>query len=212
MSLKNEHEYTKLAKGLEVGSGIKISNRHKAFIAEYIKCWDATAAARKCHYKNAKIIGSRLVNGESCPAVAKVISRYQAKMNSEAILESQELQKRLSQLVDADITNILDRGWIIVSEPKDLPNEFKQCIKKLDVETIVMIDEDGDEQTKYKVKFELYDKLKAFDLLCRMQGLFAPEKQEIAHGIDWDSMYAGLENDGLDTIEGTIAKAKGIKK
>lgn len=207
----SEIKWKRMGEGLVIGPGLKLSYRHRAFVAEYIKCWDETKAARAVGYKNAKVSGHNLVSGKTSPHVAEAIRRLTVKNEEKAIITSEEIMHRLTDLVKSEITDAFTQGWAIVSNPKDIPKVLRQNMKKVRYDAFETVDENGDTVTKYKVEFDISDKLKATELLMKSIGMFAPEQLNVKHGLDWDTLFDRMNDaaDDKDVIDAEIKKISG---
>lgn len=197
-----------MGQGLKIGPGLTLTPRQRAFVAEYIKTWDAEAASLAVGYT--KTYGSKLVNGLVCPDVAEAIKRIQSRNEDKAILESDQILESLSNFVKSKYTDIYENGWLIVDDPKKIPEILQQFISKVDVESVSTEDEDGRVTTRHKVKLEIPDKLRAYDMLMKAQGTYAAEKVDVKHGLSWDALFASM-NDQQNDQEVIDAKMKELE-
>lgn len=102
----------------------KIRGRRKRFVEEYLKCWNASEAARRAGYTGrANMTGSRLLTNDDIRAEIK-------QRMSEAAMETDEVLWRLAQIARGNLAEfcefnsagqitsfktdaIKDRGWLI---------------------------------------------------------------------------------------------------
>lgn len=148
---------------------MKLTNKRRIFVEEYLKCWNATEAARRAGYKFPNRQGPRLLSFVGIKE--KINQRLKEK-----VMSADEVLLRLAEQARADISEFVGiRGaidWIAVQEKGHL-------IKKI-------IHRQGQHSS-----IELYDAQAALALLARHHGLLTDRREvefkeplEVKHGID----------------------------
>lgn len=198
-SLEDEKKWKKMSTGLKLKQGLKLSYRHRAFVSEYISNgWDGTKAAAAVGYKNPGLMAARLVNGQTANGVVKKALDWIAEQQEEkAALTSEEIIQKLCDIVEADITDAFGRNWIVVDDPKKIPESLRKMMDKIKVQAIKSIHPvSGTEVVEYKVEFDIPSKIKAKELLMKAKGMFAPDKKEVAvTGVNFDAMIQKARED-----------------
>ena len=91
-----DHQWKEMSKGLKLGSGFKLSYRHRAFIVAWMNNnFDTAKAAREVGYKNPAKAGHELATGQRTPQVAKAMAKIQKQFEEKALLKAEDLQRKL---------------------------------------------------------------------------------------------------------------------
>lgn len=212
-TLKQELKFKQLAEGysdFKLGPAFKgLSNRHKAFICEYIRTWNASEAARKVGYKNPNKRGMELVQGHISPSVSRAIQQIQEHFQQRALMDGETLQRKLEQLVELRLVRAYKKGWVVVEDPADLPEELQEWITAVRAKSSTVRDEFGDEITEYEVQLTIPDKLRAVDMINKMIGSYAPEKHQLDVGFNWDEFYSQPVPDDQEAIDAIMVEELG---
>lgn len=149
-----------------------LNNRQQIFINEYLKCWNASEAARRAGYNGrANTIGPRLL---SDVVIAKEIERRKADL----IMSADEVLVRLTQQARAEYSDYIKEDGTV-----DLPNLVKSkkahLIKKI-------------KPTRHGQEIEFYDAQAPLELIGKQHGLFS-EKVEIKLAKEVDTILDVLE-------------------
>ena len=143
-----------------------LTRKQRVFIDEYLKCWNASEAARRAGYSvdTAGSQGNRLLKN------AEISAEIDARVKSSAMSANEVLQ-RLSDFGRADMTDFLD----LPEDPDGkLPSfNFARAIRTGKGHLI--------KKLKYKedgIEFEMIDTLAALALLVKIHGM-AKETLEI---------------------------------
>jgi len=132
-----------------------LTNKRQIFIEEYLRCWNATEAARRAGYKHPNVKGSQLVK---VSVVAKEIKRRLTQV----AMDADEVLARLSQQARADIGEFViktDKGLISLDWEKLREAGLTHLVKSLI-------------PTRYGTKIELHDAQAALVHLARSHALF----------------------------------------
>lgn len=155
----------------------RLGNKQRAFIEEYLCCWNATEAARRAGYSEhtARSIGAENLTK---PDIQAEIKRRLA----EKAMSADEVLTRLAEQARASIGDFIDideKGRWKVDLGKAKTDDKLHLIKSLT-------------PTQYGVKVELYDAQAALVQLGRAHGLFtdnvnekSEQKIEIEYVNDW---------------------------
>lgn len=185
-----------------------LPDRHRAFVVEYCKHYNASEAARKVGYKNAAVMGRKLIDGKHHPKVARAIGAIQKKNLETAILTKDQIMQELSTLAMRDIIDLCDEeGAFIVDDMRKLPPHIRRCVDGVEIDQ--KFDREGN-VIGQRVKLKLIAKMQAFDMLSKHLGLYSPEEHKVEHSMSWDQLFEmhKKRKDPLDVIEGKIAQAR----
>ncbi len=78
-----------------------LTNKRRVFIEEYLKCWNASEAARRAGYKKPGQQGHSLLK------IVEIQEVIQTRIN-EIVMETDEIQKRYSDIARGDISDFMD--------------------------------------------------------------------------------------------------------
>lgn len=136
--------------------GQRLSNKQRVFVAEYLKCWNSSEAARRAGYsrKNANVNGPRLL------ANAGIKAAIEAEL-AEIKMSAAEVLARLSDQARGSMDDFIDGGMVDLTRARDRGK--MHLVKKFSRS----ITEKGD-----NVSIELYDAQNALIQLGRTHGLF----------------------------------------
>lgn len=189
--------------GKELVLGPGISDRHRAFLHQYIKHWDGTKAAAAVGYKNPSVTAANILKR---PNVKKALEKLQKREEEEVLLDRQAIMEELSRLSMRDVIEMTDDGGYITNDLNQIPPYIRRCIDGIKIRNDY--DKDG-EVIRQQIEFKLVAKLQAFDMLNKMQGNYAPEQVEVKETkeIDWDKEFEREERrtDG-EIIDGIVEK------
>ena len=136
-----------------------MTDKEQIWFAEYVKCWDATEAARRADYKWPGKIG----------AAKKAKFADEIKAHIEKVqMKADEVLRRLAQHARGDIgayIDVLPGGQAIINLEKAQKAEALYLIKKLKI-------------TRAGPEIELYDQQTALQLIGKHLGLF---KEQVEH-------------------------------
>jgi phage terminase small subunit len=138
----------------------KLTDKQEMFVIEYLKCFNATKAARKAGYsdKTAGSIGSENLQK---PEIA---SRIRAHMEQHA-MDANEVLYHLAQIGRGDMDDLVDsKGSIDLYKARDAGRT--NLIKRIKTKTIVTAnDKDGEGSDVFESETEAYDRMKALELI-----------------------------------------------
>jgi phage terminase small subunit len=139
-----------------------VTNKQRAFIDNYLMCWNATEAARRAGYKYPNVQGSQ--NLVKLSIKAEIERRI-----SEQTMSADEVLSRLADQARGDLANFAD-----VESIKDLPeNNQSHVVKK--VKTTHRKFKDDSESITFEI--ELHDSQAALVHIGKHHGLFVEKHQ-----------------------------------
>ena len=188
-----------------------LTGKQQAFIVEYLKCWNASEAARRAGYSlnTAGAIGSENLKK---PEILAAIERFKA----EHIMSAEEVQVELTKQARSDIGDFLTQSGdvVMVDLPKALDAKSTGLIKKLSQTRTVRTRSEDDVEETVSTTIELYDKQAALVQVGRVHKLFT-DKNEVT-GKDGGPIQtehtekhdlSKLTSDQLRELRGLLAKA-----
>ena len=143
--------------------------KQKAFALEYANDHNATKAAERAGYKNARRQGSRLLTKAD---VAAEVRRLADKAETAAIVSREEACEILSSIARAAVVDYETHDGLI-----DIALGDRHAVQEV---TQVACDKEGNPI----VKFKLASKIQALDRLAKMLGWDAPTKLEHSGDVD----------------------------
>lgn len=143
----------------------KLTDKQARFVTEYLECLNASEAARRAGYKgDASVEGARLLVN---------LSQYlEHARPSETIMTPEEVLTELSIIARGDMGNFVDDNSLSINLNTDKARSKMRLVKKIKYVTQV-----GDDSQTDTVEFELYDKVKALELLGKYYALFKDRVQ-----------------------------------
>jgi len=105
---RGKSEEPENAKATEAGAA-RLTNKQRAFVAEYLKCWNASEAARRAGYsaKNADVIGSENLGKPGIREAIEERLRTLTMSADEALFRLSEMARgTMADFVDADTQQI----------------------------------------------------------------------------------------------------------
>jgi phage terminase small subunit len=145
-------------------SGVALTGKQRAFVEEYLKCWNASEAARRAGYsaRDADSRGCKLLK------LANVRAVVQARLEERAM----ETDEVLAQLAEQARGNL---GDYLIVEGEEGKEEVRFDLARL------VRDGKGHllrAVTVNKVRIEFYNAQAALGLLAKHQGLFREQKEQ----------------------------------
>ena len=136
---------------------MKLTNKRKVFIEEYLQCWNATKAARRAGYRHPHVMGNRLIK------VKEIAAIIEARLKEKA-MSSDEVLARMAAVARFDISEFVTDVPGKPSSRIDF-NALMASEKSHVVKSIV--------PTKEGDKIEFYDSLAALNMIGKHHRLFA---------------------------------------
>jgi phage terminase small subunit len=152
--------------------------KQQLFLNEYLVDMNATQAAIRAGYskRSATQIGQRLLLKDDIQAAIK-------QFLAEKAMKSEEIVQEIADIARGNMGDYLDVSSVAFQI--NLRNAAEQGklknIKRIKQKTTTICREGGEDVEQNQLDFELWDKLKALELLAKMQGLLA-DKHEIKSG------------------------------
>jgi phage terminase small subunit len=178
-----------------------LTNKQRAFIAEYLRDFNATQAAIRAGYseKTAYSIGQRLLkNVEVSEAIKSEID--------ERYMTSEEVGLRLSDMARGDMGDFLDISGVGFNIDLDKAKELglTKLIKKVKQRTTITSKSGGEEEENHWIEFELYDALAALVQLGRVHSMFT-DKTDVTSGGERIDLQLWIERARKNAAEMTEA-------
>lgn len=151
-----------------------LTARQQAFVVEYVKCWNASEAARRAGYTgDANTVGPRLLANVGVKAQ---IDAFKA----EHIMSAEEVQVLLTEQARSDIGDFLtqDGDAVTVDLPKAIAAKKTGLIKKLSQTRTTRTRGEDETEVTVSTTIELYDKQAALVQAGKIHKLFV-ERQEV---------------------------------
>jgi phage terminase small subunit len=137
----------------------KLTDKQEMFVNEYLKCFNATKAAKKAGYseKTAGAIGSENL------AKPEIASRIRERMQA-AAMDTNEVLYHLAQIARGDMDDVLDdHGTIDLFKARDAGKT--NLIKRVKTKSITTADKDGEGSDIFESETEAYDRMRALELI-----------------------------------------------
>lgn len=187
--------HTKLAK-----RGVnpkRLTDKMQRFVAEYLVDYNGSRAARAAGYKQPSMVAAKLLKH---PLVSKAVGNGRRKQLERLELTRKNIIYHLACCALRDPLDLCDKnGRIVINDMRELPEHIRACIDGIKVKQD--FDDDG-KVVGQTIELKLVGKQGCIDLAMKHKGLFAAEKHETKHSLDWDALYGA---DGVpDTIEGKL--------
>lgn len=143
----------------------KLTDKQALFIQEYLKCFNAAEAARLAGYKGrSDVEGARLLVN---------LSEYlETARPSETVMTADEVLAELSLIARGDMGHFVDDNSLSINLTSDKARKNMRLVKK--IKYVTQVNDDSQTDT---VEFELYDKVKALELLGKYYALFKDRVQ-----------------------------------
>lgn len=143
----------------------KLTDKQARFIQEYLQCFNAAEAARLAGYKGrSDVVGARLLVN---------MSEYLEEARpSSNIMTAEEVLAELSAIAWGNMRDFVDDNSLSINLNTDKARGKMRVVKKIKYVTQVQDDSQTD-----TVEFELYDKVKALELLGKYYALFKDRVQ-----------------------------------
>lgn len=150
-----------------------LAEKHRRFVAEYLKDLNATQAAIRAGYseKTAKQQGSRLLTNAD---IASAVSAGQAKALERAELSATRVLEEMRRLAFVSVADLFDTDGNLLPIHK-LPREVASAVASVEVVKKNLAAGDGQTDTVHKLK--TWDKPKALDMLGKHFGLLTEQLQ-----------------------------------
>jgi phage terminase small subunit len=158
-----------------------MNKKQRVFVEEYLKCWNASEAARRAGYSHPGQMGYQLLHRTS-------IKQEIANRIEKTAMSADEVLFHITKIATADVSSVIEptgkRTFLIDT---DKIKEYGHLIKSI-------------RHTKYGVAVEFYNKLQALQLLGKHLALFT-DRVKID---DWRSEIVELLKEGTIKPEQVI--------
>jgi len=138
--------------------------KQRRFIDEYLVDYNATRAAVAAGYseKTAKVTACENLTK---PHLKREIDAEVAKRSEKSEVTAERIINELALIAFSDITSfvLMGKKGITLQEFKKLPKDVKRCISTI---------QQNGSGVKAIIKFKLYDKVRALELLGRNRAMF----------------------------------------
>jgi phage terminase small subunit len=155
---------------------MKFTPKQKRFIKEYPKDLNGSKAAERSGFskKTARQQAARLLSNVN---IQRAIRRELQKRAKRTEITQDRVLSELALIGFSDLKHYIDidpdTGAIRAKGFKAMPENTSRALKTIKEDRVIKEDADGKKVTVYdKVRFELYDKPKALELIGRHLGMF----------------------------------------
>jgi phage terminase small subunit len=166
--------------------GANLTDKQRKFCEEYVLDWNATRSAIAAGYSEntARAIGSENLTK---PDIKDYIKSLKGKTEEMAGISKLRVTQELAKVAFGSAAQ-MRRDWSEVKDWNKLTKDEKSIIAEIEVTSKVIAHKDPDSGEEIernvieeKIKYKVYDKLKALEMLNRMYGYNSPD--EMAVGI-----------------------------
>ena len=174
----------------------KITSRQKKFIAEYVRCLNASEAARLAGYaeSGAAVRGHELVRNR------KIAALIQDEFDKQS-MSAEEVIARLAAQARSDIGDFFgDDGTVYIDMRRAKELGISHLIKKFKQTTVMSTDKDGDGKETHIFEFELHDPQKALVHLGKTMAMFIDKKDVNHSGHVKHTILSDMTDDELDEL------------
>ncbi len=176
-----------------------LSNKQRAFVEHYLRCWNATEAALLAGYspKTARQQGSRLLSH------VDIQDAIQARIE-ELKVSADEVLLRLAEHARGDMADFVDPNTMAIKFSDAAQKGKMRLVKKFKTVTRKEPSRNGDDtiDTIETVEFELYDAQSALALLGRHHKLFT---DKVEHSGEINPVGEEFREDILRRLSGLAA-------
>jgi phage terminase small subunit len=135
-----------------------LSPKRRVFVEEYLKCWNATEAARRAQYKHPNVKGPELVK------IGKIADVIEQRLK-EVQMSTDETLARITEIARVEYSPYIQRDGTI--DLSALVDDDKAHLIK------------GIKETKYGKEITFYDGQKALTDMGRRHGLFKDRTENL---------------------------------
>ena len=174
--------------------------RHERFCQEFIIDLNGTKAAIRAKFskKTARSKASQLLTKVN---IQQRIAELQKKRSERTAISQDRVLKELAMIGFSDLRNYITidklTGAIQAKGFEDMPKDESRVLKSVKEDRMIKEDADGKKTTVYdKVKFELWDKPKALEMIGRHLGMFVENIKhsgEIKHVLSLGELKKSLK-------------------
>lgn len=178
----------------------ELKEKRERFCQEYIKCYNATAAAIAAGYSetSAYAYGYELRHN---PQIKKRIKELQGELAEIAGISPLMVVNELAAIAFSNMSDMFS-DWVERKAFDDLTDVQKKSIKSIESRTetrTIKIKEGQDIDVEIEmVKITLHDKLKAIEIMCKNLGFNAADTLNLNHSLPPDaSIKVVVNNSGI---------------
>ena len=174
-----------------------INRKQRQFCEEYVKCFNASEAARKVGYAEASAPnhGSRLIRNDYVKAEFK-------RLIDQKSMSEDEILVRLGELAHASylpFVNIASDGHVYFDFNNPQARNYLHIIKKIKSKRRRTVEgQDGGEWEQEWVEVELHDSQAALNTLARIKGMFADKVDVTTNGKDISQITVYIPTNGRE--------------
>lgn len=155
---------------------MSLNDKQRAFVEEYLQCWNATEAARRVGYAHPNKQGPRLL-------VKVGVQELKEQRISEKAMSADEVLLRLAEHARGNMGDFIDIESMSFSLNLQKAKELglTHLIKKVKDRVVMTSNKDGEETETHTLEIELYDAKSALDTLAKYHGLLV-DRTDITSG------------------------------
>lgn len=150
-----------------------LTDKQAAFVEEYLIDLNATQAAIRAGYseKTAHVIGSENLGKPEIQVAVQAAMEARSKRTK---ITADRVLQELARIGFADIRELFhwDEERAVYVPSRDLTEDEAAAISEVQAETTHYERDDGERETKIKLKLKTYDKLSALDKIGKHLNLF----------------------------------------
>jgi hypothetical protein len=159
--------------------------RRQVFIAEYLKCWNSSEAARRAGYNGkSNVIGPRLLANVSIRAeIDARLAEIQMSADEALVILAEQARGDPAEFMDITTT-----GFNLRLLDQDGNRLNTRLIRKIKQKTTTYLSkkEDDEDREVHEIEIELYDAQSAIDKILRVAGKYKDSLDISAKFILWD--------------------------
>lgn len=170
--------------------GLKLTDKQRVFVAEYLVDRDPKRAAIEAGYSvaTAGAQGGKLLKH---PLIAKMIRSCVDTILDKTEFRAEDVLQELAYCALRDPIDLCDENGILVTDLRLLPKRMRRTIDSIKQTVVIRTDEDGNQHKTVTNELKLVPKLGAIDAAMKHFGLYAPTKVEgeVNVNLNWDEFY-----------------------
>jgi phage terminase small subunit len=149
---------------------MSLTNKQRVFMEEYLRCWNASEAARRAGYAHPHVQGPRLL------ANVSIQEEYEHRL-AEMHVSADEALAILGEQARGDLGDFMDihqMGFNLQLLNDDGTRKNTRVIKKIKQKTTTFIakNESDEDREVHELEIELYDAQAANDKILRVAGKY----------------------------------------
>jgi phage terminase small subunit len=148
---------------------VSLTNKQRVFVAEYLRCWNATEAARRAGYseRTARSIGAEnLTKPDIQEEITKALAEVQMSADEALVILAKQARGDIGDFMDVNRMSF----EISLADAKE--RGLTPLIRKVRQFTSTRVHKDGTEEENITQEIELYDAQAAAEKILRVAGKY----------------------------------------